>query len=69
MGCGLVEIQLDGGEGRPVSGPARLHILISESVYLIWKLRCERVITHDNPEVDWHPEQEVVRRWEQAMNL
>ena len=69
MGCGLMEIRPGEGD-KPDPGLTRLYrILISESAYLIWKLRCERVITHDDPEHDWHPETEVLRRWEQAINL
>ncbi|OSD00921.1 ribonuclease H-like protein [Trametes coccinea BRFM310] len=38
----------------------------SESVHLIWKLRCERVIKNDGEQ---HCEEEVVRRWNKAMTL
>ncbi|KAH9832069.1 uncharacterized protein C8Q71DRAFT_714717 [Rhodofomes roseus] len=43
-------------------------ILISESAYLIWCLRCERVIGHaDIPE--WtHTEREISARWTSMMN-
>ncbi|KAH9829013.1 uncharacterized protein C8Q71DRAFT_718817 [Rhodofomes roseus] len=48
---------------------ARLwRIAISEAAYLIWKLRCERVIEHAD-EPDWtHSQREITRRWYAAMN-
>ncbi|KAH9912805.1 uncharacterized protein B0H18DRAFT_889252 [Fomitopsis serialis] len=43
-------------------------ILISESAFLIWKLRCERVIGHAD-EDDWeHTGQAIRARWTRAMN-
>ena len=43
LGCGLAEFKDD--EGRAHPGAARLfRILISESAFLIWSLRCERRI-------------------------
>jgi hypothetical protein len=49
--------------GRPLLGPNNgklrlMRILISESAYLIWTLRCERVI-QDNP----HTPQSIKMRW------
>ena len=43
-----------------------LQILISESAYLIWTLRCERVI--GNPD-HRHNEREIRTRWLRAINL
>ncbi|KAH9829848.1 uncharacterized protein C8Q71DRAFT_799604 [Rhodofomes roseus] len=43
-------------------------IVISEAAYLIWKLRCERVIEHTD-EGDWeHSRIEISRRWHMALN-
>ncbi|EPS97651.1 hypothetical protein FOMPIDRAFT_1128035, partial [Fomitopsis schrenkii] len=43
-------------------------ILISESLYLIWKLRCERVIEHEG-EIGWaHPAASIQSRWLATMN-
>lgn len=68
LGCGLLEFKSEDGEQQP--GAARLYrILISESSYLIWKLWCERVIKHDDPENDWHPAQEVKKRWLYTINM
>ncbi|KAH9915980.1 uncharacterized protein B0H18DRAFT_856143, partial [Fomitopsis serialis] len=57
------------GSRRKWDGASRLwRILISESTYLVWKLRCERVIGHaDTP--DWqHNDREVQQRWHTAIN-
>lgn len=43
-------------------------ILISESAHLIWRLRCERVINHEDEENWDHSEQEITNRWLTAMN-
>ncbi|KAH8984310.1 hypothetical protein EDB92DRAFT_1803196, partial [Lactarius akahatsu] len=40
-----------------------LKIIISESAYLIWTLRCERIIRGKI-----HTEKEVVSKWLQAIN-
>ncbi|KAJ3725103.1 hypothetical protein C8R42DRAFT_576418 [Lentinula raphanica] len=43
MGCGLIDLKKEDGKKSP--GLSRLfHIIVSESMYLIWKLRNERVI-------------------------
>ena len=48
------------------AGPARLwRILISESAYLIWKLRCTRVIQNEGVEFT---EAEVVNKWFAALD-
>ncbi|KAH9911757.1 uncharacterized protein B0H18DRAFT_891836 [Fomitopsis serialis] len=43
-------------------------ILLSESLYLIWKLRCERVIGHADEEGWTHSDRSVSRKWAHAMN-
>ena len=43
----------------------RWAILWTESAHLIWKLRCERVITNDGDEFS---EQEVRNRWRATIN-
>ncbi|KAH9841157.1 ribonuclease H-like protein, partial [Rhodofomes roseus] len=43
-------------------------ILIPEAAFLIWKLRCERVIGHAD-EADWkHTDQEISRHWLATVN-
>ncbi|KZT18711.1 hypothetical protein NEOLEDRAFT_1038555, partial [Neolentinus lepideus HHB14362 ss-1] len=49
---------------RPHPGASRLlQILISESMYLIWVLRCERVIQQRT-----HTIKSIISRWTNAMN-
>ncbi|KAH9910598.1 uncharacterized protein B0H18DRAFT_895015 [Fomitopsis serialis] len=57
------------GSKRRREGASRLwRILVSESAYLVWKLRCERVIGHDDSP-DWqHHELTVQRRWHAAID-
>ncbi|KAJ3870405.1 hypothetical protein F5051DRAFT_341891, partial [Lentinula edodes] len=51
-------------DNKPLSGDSRLYrILISESAYLIWKLRCERVIGGKAPLT----EKEIIRRWRKTL--
>lgn len=45
-----------------------LHILILESAYLIWKLRCERVITDNNANSRRHSTDEITNRWLSTIN-
>ncbi|KAH9920047.1 uncharacterized protein B0H18DRAFT_831246, partial [Fomitopsis serialis] len=61
--------QWSDGRGRPRPGATRLwRILISEAAYLIWKLRCERVIGHEG-EPGWdHDASSPARRLTFAMN-
>ena len=64
LGCGLTNF---GKEGKPDKGKSRLyHILVSETAYLIWKLRNERRI-RDNDGGE-QPEDEVHNRWTHAIN-
>lgn len=52
LGCGLANFTT---EEKPLTGKNRLYkILVSESAFLIWKLRCERAIgdkTHSETEI------------------
>ncbi|EPS97272.1 hypothetical protein FOMPIDRAFT_1082578, partial [Fomitopsis schrenkii] len=43
-------------------------IILSESAYLIWLLRCERVIRHEDDDAWRHPNDEIRRRWAFALN-
>ncbi|KAL1748665.1 hypothetical protein HDZ31DRAFT_29326 [Schizophyllum fasciatum] len=55
-------------DGRPITGLNRLWaILISESAKLIWNLRCERVIQHDNNKE--FSAREVEERWYAALEF
>ncbi|TFY51822.1 hypothetical protein EVJ58_g10361 [Rhodofomes roseus] len=57
-------------KGKPKSGDARLYrILMTESAYLIWKVRCERVIQGaENPNAPQLTNQEIRARWVRTMN-
>ena len=53
---------------RPDKGASRLwRIMLSESAFLIWKLRCERVIQHSEERGWVHTKTEVIRRWRAAI--
>lgn len=48
MGCGLADFRDE--DGKKLTGMSRMYrILISESAYLIWKIRNERVINGNEP--------------------
>ena len=66
-GCGLANFQNE--EGRCRDGANRLYrILVSESAYLIWKLRCTRVIELGDDETSWPSKQEIHNRWIHGVN-
>lgn len=43
-------------------------ILIPEAAFMIWKLRCERVIQNENRKEMWPSLQEVKKRWQNTVN-
>ncbi|KAK0433117.1 hypothetical protein EV421DRAFT_1893021 [Armillaria borealis] len=50
-------------------GLTRLYrILITESAYLIWCLRCERKISRNDEPERWHTQQEIRNRWIKQIN-
>ncbi|TFY69397.1 hypothetical protein EVJ58_g437 [Rhodofomes roseus] len=57
-------------KSKPKSGDARLYrIIMTESAYLIWKLRCERVIGGaENPNQPLATTKEIEGRWIHAIN-
>jgi hypothetical protein len=44
------------------------HVLVSESAHLIWKLRCERRITHNDSPVGQLTPAKIHNRWLQIIN-
>ncbi|RDX56699.1 ribonuclease H-like protein [Lentinus brumalis] len=49
---------------NPSAGTNRLYrIVLTESAYLIWTLRCERVIQLENDPERWRPPKAVARAW------
>ncbi|KAJ7191976.1 hypothetical protein GGX14DRAFT_380572, partial [Mycena pura] len=64
LGCGLAEFR-DGG-GKIDRGAQRLYrILMSESAYLIWRLRNERVIDRDGVPAS---EEEIINKFKFTIN-
>ena len=71
LGCGCINVQPNDREGnnpqqrrKTLQGPTQLlQIIISESAYLIWVLRCERVIQEK-----MLTESEIRTRWLWAIN-
>ena len=67
LGCCLSSFKK--ANGTPDKGLNRLfRILVSESMYMIWKIRCERVITWGNDPTKTHTEHEIHNKWLQAIN-
>jgi hypothetical protein len=64
LGCGLAEFRDERGKHK--HGTQRLYrILISESAYLIWKLRNDRVISRNGAPLE---EQEIINKWKFNVN-
>ena len=73
LGCGCLTVQYNANQNQDqdrqlnnahLKGASRLlHILLSESAFLIWVLRCERVI-HEKI----HSYQEIQSRWLRTIN-
>lgn len=54
-------------EGKPLSGANRLfRILMTETAYMIWSVRCERVIGWENART--HTIEELSGRWRRVIN-
>jgi hypothetical protein len=65
LGCSLTKMT----DNVYKKGDNRLfHILVSESAHLIWKLRCERRITHNDSPVGQLAPAEIHNRWLQIIN-
>ena len=55
--------------GKTDKGLNRLYrIIISESIYTIWKIRCERTISWGNDPEKTHSQHEIHNKWLQAIN-
>jgi ribonuclease HI/exonuclease III len=66
LGCGLAEFQRN---GRPDDGKNRLYrIILSETAYLIWKMRNERRIQDEDGAEHDNVIEETTRRWRKTMN-
>lgn len=67
LGCCLTTFKK--ANGKPDQGLNRLfRMLISKSMYLIWKLRCERAITWGNDPSKFHSPHKIHNEWVQTIN-
>ncbi|KAJ7828729.1 hypothetical protein B0H13DRAFT_1656087 [Mycena leptocephala] len=65
LGCGLVTISDE--KGRTLPGASRLYrILISESIFVIWKIRNDSVIGQGGEPI---PDNKIHNKWLHAINL
>ena len=67
LGCCLSNFKKQNGKSD--KGLNRLfRIIVSESMYMIWKIRCERTIMWDNDPTKTHSAYEIHNKWLQAIN-
>ncbi|KZP05599.1 RnaseH-domain-containing protein, partial [Athelia psychrophila] len=67
LACGLAEYKTE--DGKKLTGSNRLYrIIISESAYLIWKIRCKRLL-ESKPDDPIITEKEVHNKWIKSINL
>jgi len=67
IGCGLSKFKKQNGKADP--GLNRLYrIIVSELMYMIWKIRCERTIAWGNDPTKTHSPHEIHNKWLQAIN-
>ncbi|KAH9853637.1 hypothetical protein C2E23DRAFT_822108 [Lenzites betulinus] len=65
LGAACIVLKSRGSEGRMVAMERLWTILATESLYLVWKLRCERVIQNDGKEFTVV---EIQNRWYATIN-
>ncbi|KAJ3530055.1 hypothetical protein NMY22_g8737 [Coprinellus aureogranulatus] len=66
LGANLAEAK--GRDGKKLDGRSRLlQILLSESAYLIWVIRCEWKIGREQDETKQHTKEEIEARWRLAI--
>ncbi|KAK0442639.1 hypothetical protein EV421DRAFT_1808158 [Armillaria borealis] len=67
LGCSTADLRDE--KKNVLHGLTRLYrILITESAYLIWCLRCERKISRNDEPERWHTQQEIRNRWIKQIN-
>ena len=67
IGCGLTEFKKQ--DDKPDKGLNRLfRFVVSESMYTIWKMRCERTIAWENDPTKYHAPHEIHNKWLQCIN-
>ena len=67
LGCGLANICDQ--RGKKLQGSSRLYtIVVSESAYLIWRIRCEWRIEQEEDQDKLHTSEELTNRWLALIN-
>jgi ribonuclease HI len=67
LGCGISDFQK--AQGKQLPGANRFYtILMSESIHMIWKIRCEWRIDRESDPERLHTTVEIRRRWLLAIN-
>lgn len=68
LGCASTKFRSP--DGKIDKGKTRLYqILISEAAYLIWTLRCTRVIERDNERAKWAKKNQILNQLKYRLNL
>ncbi|KAK0495053.1 ribonuclease H-like protein [Armillaria luteobubalina] len=68
LGASLLQIRGENGKVSP-SATRLYRILATETLHLIWKIRCQRRIQQgDDDPTKWHSEEQVWNLWIEAMN-
>ncbi|KAH9839066.1 uncharacterized protein C8Q71DRAFT_703988 [Rhodofomes roseus] len=68
LAIGLGRYALRKGKKRRESRKRLWRIIVSEAAYLIWKLRCERVIGHEDDDRWTHTTRQIIQKWYLTMN-
>ncbi|KZV81336.1 hypothetical protein EXIGLDRAFT_755641 [Exidia glandulosa HHB12029] len=67
-GCGAALFEDE--EKEVAAGKARaFQIVVSESAFLIWKIRCERRIQHEDDAAWTLSQTEIINRWQAVINM
>ncbi|KIY46290.1 hypothetical protein FISHEDRAFT_47547, partial [Fistulina hepatica ATCC 64428] len=67
LACGLAAPTNENNQ-RQCGGARLFLILVSETAYLIWRLRCERHIKFEDNQAKWHSKAEIHNRWLMMIN-
>ncbi|KJA27410.1 hypothetical protein HYPSUDRAFT_131111, partial [Hypholoma sublateritium FD-334 SS-4] len=73
LGCALSSFKREPREDETKKQPQEainrlFTILVSESAYLIWKIRCERLMKREDDPTQRHTEREIQNKWLLALN-
>jgi hypothetical protein len=68
LGC--ASARLKGADNKANAGKTCLYqILISEAAYIIWLLRCTRVISNNNDQGKWPQKQQIIHSLRKQLEL